>query len=389
VVNEAVADSGGVLRSSFWLNTLGESYIADAFRFARAADANADLCINDYSIEGMNAKSNRLFTLVQSLLQQNVPITCVGFQSHLVINQIPSDFQANMQRFANLGLKVRITELDIRIPLPADAQELQIQANNYTTVVNACKAVSSCVGITTWGIDDGSSWLPNSCCGGGNEAAALLWNASFQQKPAYAAVNTALGGGGQQVPGTPGTPAASNVTASSLSLSWAASSGTVTNYQIERATGATSTAFTQVGTSTTTSFNDSGLAANTTYRYRVRATNSAGNSPYSAITNVTTLTGGGTSSCTYRIDQWDVGYVAYVTVNGPTSGWSINVTLGTNNTITNSWNVTLTGTGTTRTATNVSYNGNLAAGQSTQWGFQASRPAGGPLPTFAGCTLTP
>jgi endo-1,4-beta-xylanase len=295
VVNEAIGDNGQ-LRTSFWLNTLGESYIADAFRFARAVDGNADLCINDYNIEGQNAKSDRLFTLVQSLLQQNVPITCVGFQSHLVINQIPSTFQSNMQRFANLGLKVRITELDIRIPLPSDAQELQTQANNYTTVVNVCRAVSACSGITLWGIDDGHSWLPNSCCGGGNEGDPLLWTASYQQKPAYAAVNAALGGGTTTppaIPGTPGTPTASNVTSSSLTLSWSASSGTVTNYQIERATGATSTSFAQVGTSTSTSFNDSGLAANTTYRYRVRATNSAGNSAYSAITNVTT---GGTTT---------------------------------------------------------------------------------------------
>jgi endo-1,4-beta-xylanase len=385
VVNEAIDDSGN-LRASFWLNTLGDSYIADAFRFARAADPNADLCINDYNIEGQNAKSNRLFTLVQSLLQQGVPITCVGFQSHLVINQIPGDFQANMQRFANLGLKTRITELDIRIPLPADSQELQTQANNYTTVVNVCKAVSACVGVTTWGIDDGHSWLPNSCCGGGNEAAALLWDASYNQKPAYAAVNTALGGSSQQAPGTPGTPAASNVTASSLSLSWTASTGTVTNYQVERATGATSNTFTQIGTPTTPSFNDSGLTANTTYRYRVRATNSAGTSAYSAITNVTTSGGTGGGGCTFHIDSWDVGYVAYITVNGPRSGWSMPFAIGANNTIVNSWNAVLSGTGTNRTATNASYNGNLAAGQSTQWGFQASRPSGGPLPTFPDCT---
>ena len=38
---------------------------------------------------------------------------------------------------------------------------------------------------------------------------------------------------------------------------------------------------------TATSFNDSGLTANTIYRYRVRAMNVVGNSAYSAITNVT------------------------------------------------------------------------------------------------------
>ena len=106
VVNEVVADGGGGLRSSFWLNTLGESFIADAFRAARAADNNADLCINDYSVEGLNSKSDRYFQLVQSLLSQGVPITCVGFQAHLVINESSfSSMQQNMQRFANLGLE--------------------------------------------------------------------------------------------------------------------------------------------------------------------------------------------------------------------------------------------------------------------------------------------
>ena len=66
-----------------------------------------------------------------------MPITCVGFQAHLVINESSfSTMQQNMQRFANLGLKLRITEIDIRIPLPADSSELTSQANNYRTVVN-------------------------------------------------------------------------------------------------------------------------------------------------------------------------------------------------------------------------------------------------------------
>jgi endo-1,4-beta-xylanase len=119
----------------------------------------------------------------------------------------------------------------------------------------------------------------------------------------------------------------------------------------------------------------------------VRATNSAGNSPYSNIVNVTTSGGSGGLTCTFRIDSWDVGYVAYVTVFGPTSGWSMPFTMGANNTIVNSWNAVISpSSGTNRTASNMSYNGNLSAGQNTQWGFQSTRPAGGVLPTFSGCT---
>lgn len=199
------------------------------------------------------------------------------------------------------------------------------------------------------------------------------------------------GTGGTQVPGTPGTPSTSNVTSNSVSLNWQASSGTVSNYQIERATGASSTNFAQVGTSQGTNFTDNGLQPGTTYRYRVRATNSAGTSGYSGIANVTTSgsgggTGGGTLSCRYHIDSWDTGFVAYVTINGPTSGWSLPFTLGSGDTIVNSWNATITGSGSNLTATNVSYNATLASGQSTQFGFQGNRPSGGPLPTFPGCT---
>ncbi|MBB5874299.1 lysophospholipase L1-like esterase [Allocatelliglobosispora scoriae] len=104
----------------------------------------------------------------------------------------------------------------------------------------------------------------------------------------YPALTPLLGGQTPVPPGAPGTPVASAITASSVSLSWTASSGTVGGYEIERCQGSACTAFAQVGTATTTAFADSGLTAATGYRYRVRATNTAGASPYSGITAVTT-----------------------------------------------------------------------------------------------------
>src|SRR3989344_6822270 len=74
----------------------------------------------------------------------------------------------------------------------------------------------------------------------------------------------------------------------------------VTGYRVERCSGSTCTTFTQIGTPTTNSFNDTGLTAATTYRYQVRATDAAGNlSTYSPIVNGTTQSAppAGTSYC--------------------------------------------------------------------------------------------
>ena len=92
-------------------------------------------------------------------------------------------------------------------------------------------------------------------------------------------------------PTTPGTPVASNVTASSLNLSWTASTDNIaiTGYRLERCTGTNCTNFAQIAAPTTNSYSDTTLSPLTTYRYRVRASDGAGNtSSYSSATSVTT-----------------------------------------------------------------------------------------------------
>jgi chitodextrinase len=94
-----------------------------------------------------------------------------------------------------------------------------------------------------------------------------------------------------QAPTAPGTVSATAVSTSAINLTWTASSDNVgvTGYLIERCQGAGCTTFSQVGTSTTTSFGDAGLSAATTYRYQVRATDAAGNlSGYSNVATATT-----------------------------------------------------------------------------------------------------
>src|SRR5262249_6376908 len=76
-----------------------------------------------------------------------------------------------------------------------------------------------------------------------------------------------------------------------INLSWGASTDNVgvTSYLVERCQGAGCTTFTQVGTPTATTFSDTGLTAGTSYSYRVRATDAAGNlSPYTNVASATT-----------------------------------------------------------------------------------------------------
>ena len=83
VVNEAVADDGSGLRDTVFRQKLGDRYIADAFRLARQADPQALLFYNDYGGEGLSAKSDRIYSLVQGLRAQGVPIDGVGLQMHV------------------------------------------------------------------------------------------------------------------------------------------------------------------------------------------------------------------------------------------------------------------------------------------------------------------
>lgn len=189
VVNEPIAEDGG-LRQSVFMRRLGAGFIADAFRTARAADANAKLYLNEIGAEGINAKSNRLYEIVRGLKADGVPIDGVGFQTHFNLDGVPADFVANMQRFKALGLDIAITEADVGIRMPADAAELRAQASIYEQIVGGCRTVG-CRSLTFWGFTDGRSWISETQAGMG---AATLLDEALKPKPAFAAVQRALAG---------------------------------------------------------------------------------------------------------------------------------------------------------------------------------------------------
>ncbi|MFI9584300.1 endo-1,4-beta-xylanase [Streptomyces sp. NPDC052236] len=202
VVNEAFEENGS-RRQSVFQQKIGDSYLAEAFKAARAADPGVQLCYNDYNIEGLGAKSDAVYNLVKSFQAQGVPIDCVGMQAHLILGQVPSTMRQNIQRFADLGIDVTITELDIRMDLPRTAAKDTQQAADYKAVVQNCLAVTRCRGITVWDFSDGYSWIPDVFPGQG---AALPYDENFGKKPAYWAISEALGGPAGPGPTDPNPP---------------------------------------------------------------------------------------------------------------------------------------------------------------------------------------
>ncbi|MGW7689765.1 non-reducing end alpha-L-arabinofuranosidase family hydrolase [Streptomyces asiaticus] len=213
VVNEAFADGGsGQHRPSVFQNVLGNGFIEEAFRTARAADPSAKLCYNDYNIENWSdAKTQGVYRMVRDFKTRGVPIDCVGFQAHFGTSGPPASFQTTLANFAALGVDVQITELDIA----------QAPTTAYANTVRACMNVSRCTGITVWGIRDSDSWRA-----GENP---LLFDRGGNKKPAYQSVLTALGGTAKRsttaLPGSAARLATSPAWAAALpsAFSWSSS----------------------------------------------------------------------------------------------------------------------------------------------------------------------
>jgi endo-1,4-beta-xylanase len=195
VVNEAFDDSTGGHRSSVWQNNIGNSFIEQAFQAARSADPAAKLCYNDYNIENWSAaKTQGVYNMVRDFKSRGIPIDCVGFQSHFGTGGPPSNFQTTLQNFANLGVDVQLTELDI-----AGAS-----GTNYANTVRACVNVTRCVGITVWGVRDSDSWRSGE--------SPLLFDNNGNAKSAYSSVITALGAGTSTGGGSTTSPTPSQTT---------------------------------------------------------------------------------------------------------------------------------------------------------------------------------
>ncbi|HYH14826.1 MAG TPA: endo-1,4-beta-xylanase, partial [Flavisolibacter sp.] len=199
VVNELFADDGSIRNNSntstaasdvfVWSNYLGEDYALKAFSYAKTADPDALLYINDYGLETNTAKLDALIALVTKLRSQGAKVDGIGTQMHIAANTPKAGIDRMMQKLAATGLKVRVSELDVTTGnggtpgTPPGTVALANQAAMYKYVVSSyLKNVPEAqrAGITVWGLSDNTSWLYNN-----GTQYPLLYDQNYNKKPAY------------------------------------------------------------------------------------------------------------------------------------------------------------------------------------------------------------
>ncbi len=201
VVNEAISDKPDeYLRPSLWYQICGEDFIIKAFEYAHAADPRAVLFYNDYN-EINASKREKIYKLVKSLKDAGVSIGGVGLQGHWAINE-PSRQQldSTIKKFAELGVKIQITELDISVypkehnarerkPADADTAFTAEKENKQRDVYKMCfevfrKYKKFITGVTFWNVSDRRSWLDNFPVRGRKDY-PLLFDKNLKPKKAY------------------------------------------------------------------------------------------------------------------------------------------------------------------------------------------------------------
>jgi endo-1,4-beta-xylanase len=202
VCNEFLTDSSpsGVDPNNWWIVNAGTEVLPLAFKWAHEADPNALLFYNDYNIggeDGTNAKFDAAYALAQSL-RRNSHIDGIGIQGHLDTQYgwSPERLRQDIEKFASLGLKVAITEADVRTfvkdatsQAPTDNLASFAQAYEYSEMLKAALAVPELISFTVWGFTDSDSWVPGTFTG---EGYAGIYDVNQQPKASYYALQSNL-----------------------------------------------------------------------------------------------------------------------------------------------------------------------------------------------------
>jgi endo-1,4-beta-xylanase len=201
VVNEPLSDGTGKLRTSpagtpstetfYWGDYLGREYIAKAFQYAHDADPGALLFLNEDKLESDRVKLDSMVRLINELKAQGVPINGIGVEMHTTIKLDNSGIDAAFQKLAATGLKIRVSEMDVRVnpwnytDYVANSTDLASQQAKYRYVAESYLRnvpASQRFGLSVWDLTDADSWLVT---GQHFVEYPTLFNGNYTKKSSY------------------------------------------------------------------------------------------------------------------------------------------------------------------------------------------------------------
>ncbi len=180
VVNEVISDV-----ETEWYRTsttdplyeiTGTEFISEAFIQARKSldeigCEHVKLFYNDYSMTD-SGKRAKVIAMLEDMLDAGVPIDGMGMQCHYNIWNFDVDqFALAIDEFAELGLEVQITELDLDV-YPSSTSTVytvfpevveNLQATVYSQIFEVCRNKCDVVtNVTMWAVADDYTWLTDS-----------------------------------------------------------------------------------------------------------------------------------------------------------------------------------------------------------------------------------
>jgi|GEM_PF-5293030 len=154
VINEPLTGHADHLR-----NTVGDSILWNCFKWARSADPDAELFINDYNVEYNWGQAEEYRDLILKIKEMGGPVTGVGMQAHFWDCCRPNidELVKNVNIVAEAGLPIRFTEYDYG----GNLTQLE-QAQDFIKVLTVAFSHPSVTGMICWGLSDDGAWRENS-----------------------------------------------------------------------------------------------------------------------------------------------------------------------------------------------------------------------------------
>ncbi|WP_440662317.1 endo-1,4-beta-xylanase [Clavibacter nebraskensis] len=205
VIDDGPNDNAHDMRDSRWYQVLGEGFVDEGFRLARAYFPGVKLFINDYNTELPTKRADYL-ELISALVARGVPIDGVGHQAHVDFARPVSWLRDSIRAVERIDTRLlqAITELDVNAsnqnegadvsgapqdpytPVYADDADAGAEVGHYYRDLFQMirQQAASIDSVTFWGVSNARSWLRTWPIARPWEQ-PLLFDDDLQAAPAY------------------------------------------------------------------------------------------------------------------------------------------------------------------------------------------------------------